>query len=232
MKIVIKEGDFTTTQAQMIIHQVNCQGVMNSGAAKCVRDKYPVVFEEYHKLYEKNYTVKHLLLGKAQIVKINDNQYAVNVFGQFNYGYDGKMYTSYDALDQAFKYIAKYIKEHNEIKSIAFPYMFGCGRGGANWNVVSALIATIFKDLDITIELWEFKKQPNKDKDEAGFIFAPWIPVDAPTLINPHYDEDGNLKQSSLDSKYTNKKVSAAYYEEITPDKFADVSYNNENYLS
>ena len=99
MKIDIKSGDFTTTTGQMMIHQVNCQGVMNSGAAKCVRDKYPVVFDEYHKYWQRFHTIKHLLLGKAQIVKINDNQYAVNIFGQYNYGYDGKMYTSYDALD-------------------------------------------------------------------------------------------------------------------------------------
>ena len=201
MKIEIKEGDFTTTTAQMMIHQVNCQGVMNSGAAKCVRDKYPIVFEEYHKFWDRYYTIKHLLLGKAQIVKINDNQYAVNVFGQFNYGYDGKMYTSYDALDQAFKYLAKYIKEHTEIKAIAFPYMFGCGRGGADWNVVFAMITSIFKDLDITIEIWQFNKQIKKDNQDTSVVFAPWIPLDV-TLI-----DSGNL-----DSKYKNKDVSSDYF--------------------
>lgn len=156
MKILYCQGDFTTTKGQMMIHQVNCQGAMNSGAAKCVRDKFPVVFDEYRKLWD-TATSDESLLGKSQIVKINDSQYAVNVFGQLYYGYDGKKYTSYDALDMAFKYLADYISKHPEIKVIAFPFMFGCGRGGANWDVVLTMIKTIFNDLNITIEFWEYK---------------------------------------------------------------------------
>lgn len=155
MIIVYRQGDFTTTKGQMMIHQVNCQGAMNSGAAKSVRDKYPIVFDEYRKLWGQTMT-DYELLGKAQIVRINEKQYAVNIFGQLNYGYDGKKYTSYDALDTAFKYLANYIKNHEEIKVIAFPFMFGCGRGGANWDVVLTMIKTIFEDLDITIEFWKF----------------------------------------------------------------------------
>lgn len=156
MEILYKKGDFLTTEGQMIIHQVNCQGAMKSGAAKFVREKYPIVYHEYIQLWSETDNSSHLL-GKAQIVKINETQYAVNVFGQFDYGYDGKKYTSYDALDTAFKYLANYIKNHKEIKVIAFPFMFGCGRGGGNWDVVLTMIKTIFKDLNITIEFWEYK---------------------------------------------------------------------------
>ena len=155
MKILYCQGDFTTTNAQMIIHQVNCKGAMNSGAAKCIREKFPIVFNEYQKLWGQSIS-DTALLGKAQIIKINETQYVVNIFGQLEYGYDGKKYTLYDALDMAFKYLADYIKKHQEVKVIAFPFMFGCGRGGANWEVVLAMIKTIFEDLDITIEFWKF----------------------------------------------------------------------------
>ena len=31
----------------IICHQVNCKGVMGAGLAKQIRDKWPVVFDEY-----------------------------------------------------------------------------------------------------------------------------------------------------------------------------------------
>lgn len=41
------KGDIFESGAQVILHQVNCQGVMGSGVAKQVREKYPIVFEYY-----------------------------------------------------------------------------------------------------------------------------------------------------------------------------------------
>lgn len=38
------KGDIFKSNADAILHQVNCQGVMNSGVAKQVREKYPIVF--------------------------------------------------------------------------------------------------------------------------------------------------------------------------------------------
>ena len=35
----------------IIVHGVNCQGKMNSGVAKAIREAFPVVYEEYMKLY-------------------------------------------------------------------------------------------------------------------------------------------------------------------------------------
>ena len=39
--------DITKSNADYICHQVNCQGVMGSGVAKAIRDKWPQVYEEY-----------------------------------------------------------------------------------------------------------------------------------------------------------------------------------------
>lgn len=35
------KGDIFQSGADVILHQVNCQGVMGSGVAKQVREKYP-----------------------------------------------------------------------------------------------------------------------------------------------------------------------------------------------
>lgn len=68
MAVVVKEGNVFDSDADIICHQVNCQGVMGSGVAKEVRERFPNVYEQYHELCElhKNYSAG--LLGTAQIV--------------------------------------------------------------------------------------------------------------------------------------------------------------------
>jgi hypothetical protein len=41
-------------------------------------------------------------------------------------------------------------------KSVAFPYKMSSDRGGADWNVVLAMIESVFKNTDITIEIWKY----------------------------------------------------------------------------
>ena len=43
----IIDGNLLDSDATVICHQVNCQGKMNSGVAKAIRNKYPRVYEEY-----------------------------------------------------------------------------------------------------------------------------------------------------------------------------------------
>lgn len=47
MAVVIKEGNVFDSDADIICHQVNCQGVMGSGVAKEVRERYPEVYYAY-----------------------------------------------------------------------------------------------------------------------------------------------------------------------------------------
>ena len=48
MAVIIKEGNVFDSDADIICHQVNCQGVMGSGVAKEVRERFPNVYEQYH----------------------------------------------------------------------------------------------------------------------------------------------------------------------------------------
>lgn len=51
MSIKHVKGDILTTPTRnedtVICHQVNCCGVMGAGLAKQIRDKWPVVFDEF-----------------------------------------------------------------------------------------------------------------------------------------------------------------------------------------
>ena len=135
MNIKIVEKDITNSDAMLIIHQVNC---------------WPNVYNEYMALKEQN-------LGDIQMVKINNTQYVVNMFAQKYYGYDGKRYTSYDALDTCLNKVAKICEDEN-INKIAIPYNMSCDRGGASWGVVIALIENAFKNKQINIEICKYGK--------------------------------------------------------------------------
>ena len=45
--VQVIEGNLFDSHAHIIAHQVNCQGAMNSGVAKQVRERFPHVFEMY-----------------------------------------------------------------------------------------------------------------------------------------------------------------------------------------
>lgn len=78
-------GDITEAPQQYICHQVNCVGAMNSGVAKAIREKWSDVFIRYKGLCN----MSKEILGQAQLVKVNGNQYVINMFSQYRYGYDG-----------------------------------------------------------------------------------------------------------------------------------------------
>lgn len=151
MEIQIIEGDLLETTADLILHQVNCQGKMNSGVAKAIREKWPIVFEEYKKLEGR------MGLGMCQPVKISDTQKVINMFSQDRYGYDGNLYTSYDAVNRCLGKTKNYMKE-NGYNSISLPYNMCCCRGGANWTIIMELIKDNFKDTDFTIEIYKLEE--------------------------------------------------------------------------
>lgn len=145
--IKVVSGDLLTAEEDIIVHQVNCQSKMNSGVAKQIREKYPQAYEEYMKL--KNKPSK---LGEVWITMIKNEhecKYIAHLFGQLNYGYDGKRYTNYEALYSGLEYVKNQAKQFN--KTVAIPYKIGSDRGGADWDIVYKMIESIFKDYEVTL---------------------------------------------------------------------------------
>ena len=149
------KGDLLEGYCDCICHQVNCQGRMGFGVAKQIRERYPEVYETYLRRYQKHCDNRYEpLLGTIDVVYIhnNDNVTAViNMYSQDGYGRDGKRYTSYDAFADALHEIRQVIPEGYKI---GFPKNIGCGLGGGNWNVISALIEEILGD-DYDIYIYE-----------------------------------------------------------------------------
>jgi O-acetyl-ADP-ribose deacetylase (regulator of RNase III) len=150
--IKIVKGDLLQATENFICHQVNAQGAMNSGVARQIRQAYPLVFKEYKELVEETVTSgapKSSLLGEVQGIRVEENKYVVNLFGQAQYGYDGEQYTDTNKLFECFKTV-RIVAERQGL-SVAMPYQIGCYRGGADWKIVEDHLLTAFDGYEVTL---------------------------------------------------------------------------------
>lgn len=180
MKAEIIKGDLFNTDCVVICHQVNCMGVMGSGVAKIVKQRYPKVFEEYKRCVD---NLNHDMLGGCLLVDTGDGKYIANISAQYYYkgckidyshlqnpynqpslspnptdeffSDDTPLrYTNYEAF---YTGLTKLLMDMNlnKIKSVAFPYKIGSDRGGADWNVILSMINSVFENTDITVKVYK-----------------------------------------------------------------------------
>ena len=132
----------------IILQQVNCQGVMGSGIAKQIISRYPDVFTSYKKMCDEHKDNTSELLGSVAYF-ITPNYLIANCFAQDTYG-RGERHTSYAALRKCFCEIAS-----NKGCNIGIPYRIGCGLGGGNWDVVIDMIHDVFRNMDVKIYVYK-----------------------------------------------------------------------------
>jgi hypothetical protein len=149
MKVI--QQDMLAVTEGILFHQVNCQGVMGGGIAYALAQKFPGLERDYHEMCKKYNFEQEQLLGKVFMWKASDKLYIANVFGQGNVSRRERM-TSYDATCNAFERIrlsmdktpsyvfAKYADR------FFFPFKMGCGLGGGEWTIYSAIIAHYFPE--------------------------------------------------------------------------------------
>lgn len=149
--IKIINGNLFDSKANIICYQCNCQGVMGSGVAAEAKHRYPNVFEAYRK----DYLNGKLKLGYVCFATAKQDQVIANMCAQDNFGYNGGVYTNYDALQRCLEKVKAFAIFDYDIKPvIAFPYLMSCYRGGGDWNIVYKMIEDTFKDFDV--EIWRF----------------------------------------------------------------------------
>lgn len=149
----VKIGDLLAeVKAGIICQSVNAQGKMGSGFAKAVIDRWPQVYDAYIERVGPAYTQKDSgahLMGDVIPVEIKPDLFVLNIVGQQFFGRDGRRYTSYDALANGFEQVRIFAEETG--LSVHYP-LIGCGLGGGNWTIVSAIISA---NLDtINHSLW------------------------------------------------------------------------------
>lgn len=135
MKIEYVFGSLLASNESVIAHGCNAQGVMKSGIAKDIRERYPVVYWDYQRDYQQNN--KQLFLGDVISTEYLHPCYRVilSLITQEFYGREeGKRYVSYDAITRAIERINKI-----GYSRVAFP-MIGAGLANGNWTVIESII--------------------------------------------------------------------------------------------
>lgn len=135
MKIEYVSGDLFNTSINTIVHGCNAQGVMGSGVARIIRNRYPEAYNTYKSIYNSatDKGLDSLPLGAVYYSESN-NKVILHAITQKYYGRSGTRYTSYDAIAEAMSRI-----NSMSMSAIAMPRI-GSGLGGGNWNVIEAII--------------------------------------------------------------------------------------------
>lgn len=122
---------FKSGRYYALLHQANCFNTMNSGVAKAIREEFPMAYAADLK------TIKgdRFKLGTYSYAAINElSGYVVNLYGQYNYGYDGTKFTLIDQLEAALAAFGRHFRIGGELGlAICLPRL-GCGLGGASWD--------------------------------------------------------------------------------------------------
>jgi O-acetyl-ADP-ribose deacetylase (regulator of RNase III) len=141
--IIYKTGDLTQATEPYIIHGCNAQGKMGSGVAKALMDRYPAVKEHYLENHAKHAEAGKRFLGTMHIGHTDTKRVIYNLITQEFYGYDGKLYASYEAIEQCMRALDNSMRCIKEAKGttphVAMP-LLGCGLAGGDWSVVSEIV--------------------------------------------------------------------------------------------
>lgn len=180
MKLTTKKIDLFKHESFILLHGCNAQAVFGSGIALAVKKQFPSCYSgyqqfcgasNYYKGFDFNYDPPmHGLnyiycdferMGKIYLYKRPDGGYIANLHTQLRYGADGKRYTDYEAVAkclETLRGLCDFIlgeDGENAVRllktGISFPYKMCSDRGGADWNVIEALINSNFEDMPFPV---------------------------------------------------------------------------------
>jgi len=159
MSIKFVEGNiFTYPGLDAICHGVNCKGIMGAGIAEEIRQKFPLMYNQYVMLCQNG----HLRTG---MVFVYPHFYGWE--SNFEEVKEAGLSAVYNLATQDYpgpcaklEYIRKSVKvmiedaEHQGIKTIGVPRL-GAGIGGLDWNVVKRLLEELGSSTEVGLVVFE-----------------------------------------------------------------------------
>lgn len=126
------KGNLFSAKHPMIAHGCNAQGVMGSGVAKIIKEKFPEAYIIYKEECASGLNMPFVSYwaGNGTII--------ANCITQKYFGYNGVRYVLYDYVDYCMEELnSKMIC--SGIEYVAMPKI-GSGLGGGDWRVIEAII--------------------------------------------------------------------------------------------
>lgn len=139
MKIDYRSGDMFKGGHKYLAHGCNAQGVMGSGVARIVNDKYHYAYKTYRHKFDS----QGLNLGEVVRASIShrdsDKPTIFNCITQNRYGNDGQRYVNYGAVQMCMVCLNDYFRVHDCMSEVAMP-MIGAGLGMGDWGIIADII--------------------------------------------------------------------------------------------
>jgi len=160
----VRFGDLLSVQEGLIVHGCNAQGVMGSGVAKSIKEKYPAAFQTYADFCRHRRSLGEPVLGEIAPQRVGSNSllkgpelWVVNAITQENFGKDQtKQYVSYKAVHSSFFQVA--VLADNLKLDVHYP-LIGAGLGNGSWAVISDIIDAVFDNFPtVNHHLWIFEQ--------------------------------------------------------------------------
>jgi len=145
-------GDITTCQSGVIVHGCNAQGLMGSGVALAIKNRWRAVYGAYMTEYMEG--SNGLQLGDVIPAFVADDLIVINAITQEFCGADGRKYVSYDAVDDCFRKINSSLLELDPVFHHLHIPLIGAGLGGGDWDIIHAIITNAMDPM-IEVTLWE-----------------------------------------------------------------------------
>lgn len=152
MTVKILTGNIWNSKAQTIVNTVNCEGIMGAGIALECRLRFPLMFERYKELCNKNL----LHPGLLWLYK-NDERWILNFPTKTSWKLPSKEEYLHLGLQ---KFTETFTSKG--INSVAFP-LLGASHGGISEAKSIEIMQDYLDKLDLNIEIYKYDE---KAKDE------------------------------------------------------------------
>jgi len=141
---------FERGECEVIAHCCNCQGVMGSGIALTIKNKYIEAYDAY-----KAYQSQHgLVLGTISKAYLTASKLIINLHAQRMYG-SGSRFVDYEAMYKSLL-LTRDTMTRLGFKTIGVPYKMGCDRAGGDWRIIEAMLNVVFEGFDFNVIVVEY----------------------------------------------------------------------------
>ena len=149
-------ADLLDAKEDYIVHQCNCVSIGAKTLALEIFKKYPYANTYSHRIRGDRSTYN--FPGTIEVLGDGEEKrYIINMYSQF---YPSIAKYSNDSTEKRLKWFKKGLNEIAKIegiqsKTIAMPYLIGCGAAGGDWNTYYEMIKDFAEEKGIKIVLYK-----------------------------------------------------------------------------
>jgi O-acetyl-ADP-ribose deacetylase (regulator of RNase III) len=163
-RIRFTTGNMFNTQAEILINTVNCVGVMGAGIALQFKQRYPRMFDEYRR----KCAAGEIRPGELHVWQSLNGERIINFPTKRHWRNDSR----YEHIEAGLLALRRFLASQGPVR-VTIPAL-GCGNGGLNWSVVSAMISKHLQGLDCDIMVFEpSRSRPSPINDPMHWHRSP-----------------------------------------------------------